>query len=196
MEKIRRVFARRRFSRVEAIADDGENRAGVVWFNRPYLLNQLEEGASYHPPRRAETPGAGRAPGNWRIRPSSESGRRRPSGGGVQAGVRPHRRRAAIAGGAPGGRGRGQHGGGPGTQLDRRVAARRGAAAARTAQPGRSPGRGPSANASGFGRRTEREAQSGPCPPGLRRVPAPAVAARRCSQAAQPAGEAASVPYQ
>ena len=47
LEKIRRVFARRRFSRVEAIADDGENRAGVVWFNRPYLLNQLEEGASY-----------------------------------------------------------------------------------------------------------------------------------------------------
>ena len=47
LEKIRRVFARRRFSRVEAMADDGENRVGVVWFNRPYLLNQLEEGASY-----------------------------------------------------------------------------------------------------------------------------------------------------
>ena len=47
LENMRRVFARRRFSRVEAVAHDGANRAGVVWFNRPYLLNQLEEGASY-----------------------------------------------------------------------------------------------------------------------------------------------------
>ena len=47
LEKLRRVFGRGRFSRVEAIAHDGENRAGVVWFNRPYLLNQLEEGGSY-----------------------------------------------------------------------------------------------------------------------------------------------------
>ena len=47
LERPRRVFGRGRFSRVQAIADDGENRAGVVWFNRPYLLNQLEEGASY-----------------------------------------------------------------------------------------------------------------------------------------------------
>ena len=47
LEKMRRVFGRGRFSRVEAVADDGENRVGVVWFNRPYLLNQLKEGASY-----------------------------------------------------------------------------------------------------------------------------------------------------
>ncbi len=47
IEKPRRVFGRGRFSRVEAVADDGENRAGVVWFNRPYLVNQLEEGGSY-----------------------------------------------------------------------------------------------------------------------------------------------------
>ena len=47
LEKPRRVFGRGRFSRVQAIADDGENRADVVWFNRPYLLKQLEEGAFY-----------------------------------------------------------------------------------------------------------------------------------------------------
>ena len=47
LEKLRRVFARRRFSRVEAVAYDGENRVGVVWFNRPYLLNQLQENVSY-----------------------------------------------------------------------------------------------------------------------------------------------------
>lgn len=47
LEKPRRVFGRRRFSRVEAVAHDGENRIGVVWFNRPYLVNQLDEDASY-----------------------------------------------------------------------------------------------------------------------------------------------------
>lgn len=47
LEKLRRVFGRRRFSRVEAVAHDGENRVGVVWFNRPYLVNQLDEDALY-----------------------------------------------------------------------------------------------------------------------------------------------------
>ncbi len=84
MEKIRRVFARRRFSRVEAIADDGENRAGVVWFNRPYLLNQLEEGASYMlhgVPRRRGRDGA------WELaNPTVERVGEEPALGG---GVRP-----------------------------------------------------------------------------------------------------------
>ena len=83
LEKPRRVFGRGRFSRVEAVADDGENRAGVVWFNRPYLLNQLEEGASYllHgvPRRRGRD-------GGWELaNPTVEKvGDCPPEGGGVR----------------------------------------------------------------------------------------------------------------
>ena len=83
LEKPRRVFGRGRFSRVEAVADDGENRAGVVWFNRPYLLNQLEEGASYllHgvPRRRGRD-------GGWELaNPTVEKvGDGPPEGGGVR----------------------------------------------------------------------------------------------------------------
>ena len=84
LENLRRVFARRRFSRVEAVAHDGENRAGVVWFNRPYLLNQLEEGASYMlhgVPRRRGRGGA------WELaNPTVERVEEAPAAGG---GVRP-----------------------------------------------------------------------------------------------------------
>ena len=47
LENLRRTFARRRFSRIEGTAFDGENRVRVVWFNRPYLLNQVQEGVPY-----------------------------------------------------------------------------------------------------------------------------------------------------
>ena len=47
LENAKRVFGRRRFSRVEAVARDGAGRVDVVWFNRPYLLQQIEEGVSY-----------------------------------------------------------------------------------------------------------------------------------------------------
>ncbi|MCY3592142.1 MAG: ATP-dependent DNA helicase RecG [Acidobacteria bacterium] len=47
LESVRRVFGRRRFSCVEAVACDGAARVGVVWFNRPYLAQQLEEGVPY-----------------------------------------------------------------------------------------------------------------------------------------------------
>ncbi len=47
LENLKRLFGRRRFSRVEAVARDGEARVEVVWFNRPYLANQLEEGVPY-----------------------------------------------------------------------------------------------------------------------------------------------------
>ena len=46
-ENVRRVFGGRRFSRVEAVACDGAARVRAVWFNRPYLANQLEEGVDY-----------------------------------------------------------------------------------------------------------------------------------------------------
>ena len=46
-EKVRRTFGRGRFSRVEAVARDGDARVGVVWFNRPYLAKQLEEDVPY-----------------------------------------------------------------------------------------------------------------------------------------------------
>ncbi len=84
LEKLRRVFGRGRFSRVEAFAHDGENGAGVVWFNRPYLLNQLEEGASYllhGVPRRRDGDGA------WELaNPTVERVGEEPVDGG---GVRP-----------------------------------------------------------------------------------------------------------
>ena len=84
LEKLRRVFGRRRFSRVEGVADDGENRVGVVWFNRPYLLKQLEEGASYllhGVPRRRGGDGV------WELaNPTVERVEGEPAGGG---GVRP-----------------------------------------------------------------------------------------------------------
>ncbi len=84
LEKLRRVFGRRRFSRVEAVADDGENRVGVVWFNRPYLVNQLDEDASYllhGVPRRR------RADGAWQVaNPTVERVAEEPDCGG---GVRP-----------------------------------------------------------------------------------------------------------
>ncbi len=47
LENVRRMFGPRRFSRVEAVASDGAARVGVVWFNRPYLARQLEEGVPY-----------------------------------------------------------------------------------------------------------------------------------------------------
>lgn len=84
LEKLRRVFGRRRFSRVEAVADDGENRVGVVWFNRPYLANQLDEDASYllhGVPRRRGGDGA------WQLaNPTIERVEEEPACGG---GVRP-----------------------------------------------------------------------------------------------------------
>ena len=46
-ENVKRVFGGRRFSRVEAVACDGAARVRAVWFNRPYLANQLEEGVEY-----------------------------------------------------------------------------------------------------------------------------------------------------
>ena len=84
LEKVRRVFGRRRFSRVEAVAHDGENRVGVVWFNRPYLVNQLDENASYllhGVPRRRGGDGA------WQLaNPTVERVEEEPASGG---GVRP-----------------------------------------------------------------------------------------------------------
>lgn len=47
LANVKRVFGRRRFSRVEAVACDGAARVDVVWFNRPYLARQLEEGVPY-----------------------------------------------------------------------------------------------------------------------------------------------------
>ncbi len=83
LENVKRVFGRRRFSRVEAVACDGAARVGVVWFNRPYLARQLEEGVLYllHGPlrRRGED-------GPWQLsNPSVEriSGEK-PCGGGLR----------------------------------------------------------------------------------------------------------------
>ncbi|MCY3968304.1 MAG: ATP-dependent DNA helicase RecG [Acidobacteria bacterium] len=82
LEKLRRVFGRRRFSRVEAVAHDGENRIGVVWFNRPYLVNQLDEDASYllhGVPRRRG------GDGDWQLaNPTVERVDEEPAGGGVR----------------------------------------------------------------------------------------------------------------
>ena len=84
LEKVRRVFGRRRFSRVEAVAHDGENRVGVVWFHRPYLVNQLDEDAFYllhGVPRRRGGDGA------WQLaNPTVERVEEAPACGG---GVRP-----------------------------------------------------------------------------------------------------------
>ncbi len=44
LENLKRVFGRGRYSRVEATARDGAASVRVVWFNRPYLAGQLEEG--------------------------------------------------------------------------------------------------------------------------------------------------------
>ena len=82
LENLKRVFGRRRFSRVEAVARDGAARVGVVWFNRPYLARQLEEGVPYllHGPlrRRGED-------GPWQLsNPSIERIGDEAPGGGVR----------------------------------------------------------------------------------------------------------------
>ncbi|MYA09588.1 MAG: ATP-dependent DNA helicase RecG [Holophagales bacterium] len=83
LENVKRVFGRRRFSRVEAVACDGAARVGVVWFNRPYLARQLEEGVPYllHGPLRRRG-----GDGPWQLsNPSVEriSGEK-PFGGGLR----------------------------------------------------------------------------------------------------------------
>ncbi|MXX60782.1 MAG: ATP-dependent DNA helicase RecG [Holophagales bacterium] len=83
LENVKRVFGRRRFSRVEAVACDGAARVGVVWFNRPYLARQLEEGVPYllHGPLRRRG-----GDGPWQLsNPSVEriSGEK-PCGGGLR----------------------------------------------------------------------------------------------------------------
>ncbi len=55
----RRIFGRRRFSRIEAAARDGDAEVAVVWFNQPYLANQVEDGREYilHGPLRPRAQG-------------------------------------------------------------------------------------------------------------------------------------------
>lgn len=83
LENVRRVFGRRRFSRVEAVASDGAARVGVVWFNRPYLAQQLEENVSYllHGPLRRRG-----GDGPWQLsNPTVERIRgEKPGGGGLR----------------------------------------------------------------------------------------------------------------
>ena len=83
LENLKRVFGRRRFSRVEAVAHDGAASVGVVWFNRPYLAQQLEEGVPYllHGPLRRRG-----ADGPWQLsNPSVERiGGAESDGGGVR----------------------------------------------------------------------------------------------------------------
>ena len=83
LESLRR-FGRGPNSGVNAVAHDGENRAGVVWFNQPYLLNQLEEKVTYllhGVPKRRNRDGA------WELaNPTVERVDEAPAEGG---GVRP-----------------------------------------------------------------------------------------------------------
>lgn len=83
LEDVKRVFGRRRFSRVEAVACDGAARVDVVWFNRPYLARQLEDGVSYllHGPLRRRG-----GDGPWQLsNPAVERiGGEKPRGGGLR----------------------------------------------------------------------------------------------------------------
>lgn len=89
LAKFKSVFGRRRFSRVEAVASDGAARVDVVWFNRPYLAQQLEEDVPYllHGPLRRRG-----GDGPWQLsNPSIEriSGEESDGGPCDGGGVRP-----------------------------------------------------------------------------------------------------------
>ena len=48
IDSLKRVRIRRRnLSLVRGFVDDGSARLPVLWFNRPYLMNQIEEGEEY-----------------------------------------------------------------------------------------------------------------------------------------------------